>query len=149
MKGGLNVRRAVQMRIHRDDPVYCFCQQRAEDMLADRLSAMKDCVLTHVTEIWRYQNYSLRAVAPQGFGGKQDSQKFLIWLIERNVEDYGMRRWAHRDTYFAVRESMHFNPVRGDSKPQREALRYLAPRRQRMNNGFSHGFALSGEPRCR
>ena len=136
----MDIGRAVQMRVDRDDAIHKTSEQPANDLLADRFARLKGSVLPHVAEIGRDQNEPLGAIAPQRFGGEQERDKFFVRPIERRIDDRDGAAGPTVTPQFPVGKPVYRDFVHA-ATPSRAASRLasLARRRQALNDDRAHG----------
>jgi len=113
----------MQVRIDCDDPVEGFVQHGGKDMLADRFAGVELLVLSHIGQVRRDEDQSLRAGAPQPIGGKQEFDELLIWTIERPVEDRGRRCRSDSRQDFAVGKGVRLDKSQRAAKGPGKAAR--------------------------
>ncbi|MGY4417654.1 hypothetical protein ACVWY2_000079 [Bradyrhizobium sp. JR6.1] len=77
-----DLRRPMEMRVDSDHAIHARCEQRADNVLADRFAFMERGVLAHVAKIGRKEDEAPGTTAPQRFGCEQKSDEFFVGSVE-------------------------------------------------------------------
>ena len=130
------IRRAVQMRVHRHHPVDGRRQKPPDDPLADRLAWMKGDVLTHVAQIGRDQFDRPRPAIAQRRGGQQQVDQPVVRAVQRTVKHRPPRLRHHPHKAFAIGKAV----ARDGQEGQAHRIRQPAGR------AFLIGKGMDGRP---
>jgi len=122
----------MQMRIARNDAIHRR-EELTHDSLADRFPTLKSSILTHVTKIWCDKEEACGAVSSQGFRGEEDREEFVIWLVERGIDDGRWRRLSDRHTHLSVWKPVYRNFMERHITRSGKPLGFVERRRQRLH----------------
>ena len=106
----------MQVRIDRHNPGELGAKNAANDLLSDGFSRPKGTILAHIRQVGGHKSWAFKVVGAQYRNRQQKLDQLVIRLVERPIDDGVASYHVQPDAAFAVRESMAFDGMTGNSK---------------------------------